>query len=110
MGLLARGTSRAQTRASALLVVGHEDAGQPITSDFIGLSYESAILAAGDYLTPDNRSVLGLIAHESRVRGLPPAASPPSHCALDGRPVGAGDLELACRSRRLVRLPGPVQA
>jgi hypothetical protein len=61
MGLLARGTSRAQTRASALLVVGHEDAGQPITSDFIGLSYESAILAAGDYLTPDNRSVLGLI-------------------------------------------------
>jgi len=61
MGLLTPGTSRAQTDISALVVVAYEDTGQQIASDFIGLSYESAILAAGDYLAPDNRSVLGLI-------------------------------------------------
>jgi hypothetical protein len=61
MGLLAGGTGRAQTAVDALLVVAYEDTGRPITSDFIGLSYESAILAAGDYFTPENRSVLGLI-------------------------------------------------
>jgi len=41
--------------------VAYEDAGRQIASDFIGLSYESAILVAADYFTPDNRSVLGLI-------------------------------------------------
>jgi len=60
-GLLAGRTSRAQTDASALVVVAYEDAGRPIASDFIGLSYESATLAAGDYFTPDNESVIGLI-------------------------------------------------
>jgi hypothetical protein len=43
------------------LVVSSADAGVPLAPDFIGLSYESAILVAGDYLTPDNASVLGLI-------------------------------------------------
>jgi hypothetical protein len=61
VGLLARGTSRAQTGIGAFLAVAYEDAGRQIASDFIGLSYESAILAAGDYFTPDNASVLGLI-------------------------------------------------
>src|SRR5262245_66691587 len=61
MGLLTPGTSRAQTDISALVVVAYENIGQQIASDFIGLSYESAILAAGDYLAPDNKSVLGLI-------------------------------------------------
>jgi hypothetical protein len=60
-GLLVCGTSRAQTREDARLVVAYEDAGRGIASDFIGFSYESAILAAGNYFTPDNRSVLGLI-------------------------------------------------
>src|SRR5215475_3296699 len=61
MGLVTPGTGRAQADMGALVVVAHDDAGQQIASDFIGLSYESAILAAGDYLTPDNASVLGLI-------------------------------------------------
>src|SRR5262249_3776163 len=61
MGLLASRTRRAQGGMNARVVVAHDDAGQRIASDFIGLSYESAILAAGDYLTPDNASVLGLI-------------------------------------------------
>jgi hypothetical protein len=61
MGLLARATARAQTDGAALLAVAYEDAGAPIAADFVGLSYESAILAAGDYFTPDNGSVLGLI-------------------------------------------------
>ena len=59
--LLARGGALAQTDASAHLAVAYEDAGLPIPPDFVGLSYESAILAAGDYFTPDNASVLGLI-------------------------------------------------
>jgi hypothetical protein len=61
VGLLARGTGRAQTGIDAHLTVAYEDAGRQIASDFIGLSYESAILGGGDYFTPDNASVLGLI-------------------------------------------------
>jgi hypothetical protein len=61
LGLFARGTSRAQTGIDALVTVAYEDAGRPIVPDFIGLSYESAILAGGAYFTPDNASVLGLI-------------------------------------------------
>jgi hypothetical protein len=61
LGLLACGTGRAQTGADARLVVSYGDAGAPLAPDFIGLSYESAALVAGDYFTPDNASVLGLI-------------------------------------------------
>jgi hypothetical protein len=61
MGLLARGTGRAETAVGAHLSVAYEDAGRQIASDFIGLSYESPILAAGNYFAPDNGSVLGLI-------------------------------------------------
>jgi hypothetical protein len=61
ISLLARGGARAQSDAAARLAVGYDNAGQPLASDFVGLSYESAILAGGDYFTPDNASVLGLI-------------------------------------------------
>jgi hypothetical protein len=61
LGLLARGSGWAQGRVDARLVVSGADAGVPLAPDFIGLSYESAILAAGDYFTPDNASILGLI-------------------------------------------------
>ena len=71
VGLFACRPGRAQADADARLVVAYEDAGRPIASNFIGLSYESAILvagdyvaggyAAGDYFAPDNGSVLGLI-------------------------------------------------
>src|ERR1700681_2044444 len=66
LGLFAGGAnwakaSRAQTRSDTRLVVSSADAGVPLAPDFIGLSYESAILVAGDYLTPANASVLGLI-------------------------------------------------
>src|SRR5262249_28010795 len=60
-GLLAGGTGRAQTDMTALLAVAYGHTGRHIASDFIGLSYESAMLAAADYFTPDNGSVLGLI-------------------------------------------------
>jgi len=59
MGLLG-GTSHAPADASARVVVAYEEVGRPIASDFIGLSYESALLA-GDYFTPENESVLGLM-------------------------------------------------
>jgi hypothetical protein len=60
-GLLVRGGARAQADADALLTVDDRDAGRPIAPDFVGLSYETAILAGGDYFAPDNASVLGLI-------------------------------------------------
>jgi hypothetical protein len=60
-GLLVGSRARARADADALLTVDVRDAGRPIAPDFVGLSYESAILAAGDYFTPDNASVLGLI-------------------------------------------------
>jgi Glycosyl hydrolase family 79 C-terminal beta domain len=59
--LLTGRVSCAQADASALLAVSYEDAGRSIPSDFIGLSYESASLAGGNYFAPDNASVLGLI-------------------------------------------------
>ncbi len=61
MALLARGTGRAETGVGAHLSVAYEQTGRQIASDFVGLSYESAILAAGNYFAPDNGSVLGLI-------------------------------------------------
>src|SRR5262245_53631164 len=69
-GLLARSRARAQAEANALLTVDDRDAGRPIAPDFVGLSYETAILAAGDYFTPDNASVLGLIRRLGRNGGL----------------------------------------
>jgi hypothetical protein len=61
VGLLTGRASHAQTDPSAFLAVSYDDPGRPIPSDFIGLSYESAILADGNYFAPDNASVLGLI-------------------------------------------------
>src|SRR5438132_1465449 len=61
LGLLAGHAGHAQTEASAFVAVAYEDAGREIPSDFIGLSYESAILAPGNYFAPDNASVLGLV-------------------------------------------------
>ena len=61
IGMFARRTTRAQTDATARIEVAFDDAGRPIAADFIGLSYETAILAGADYFTPDNESVLGLI-------------------------------------------------
>jgi len=47
--------------SDALLTIAYKDSGIPIAFDFVGLSYESAALAGGDYFTPENASVLALI-------------------------------------------------
>ena len=60
-GLLTPDTSRSQSDIGVPLAVSYEDPGQAIALDFIGLSYESAILAGADYFTPSNASTLGLI-------------------------------------------------
>ena len=60
-GLLTPGTNRSQPGINLRLAVSSEDPGQAIALDFIGLSYESSILASGDYFTPGNSSALGLI-------------------------------------------------
>ena len=60
-GLLTPDTSRRLSDIGPRLAVSYQDPGQAIALDFIGLSYESAILAGGDYFTPNNSSALGLI-------------------------------------------------
>ena len=60
-GLLTPHTSRSQSDVGPRLAVSYEDPRQAIALDFIGLSYESAILGGGNYFTPDNASALGLI-------------------------------------------------
>jgi hypothetical protein len=54
--LLTPDTSRSQSDIGPHLAVSYEDPGQAIALDFIGLSYESAILAGADYFTPNNAS------------------------------------------------------
>ena len=60
-GLLTPDTSRRLSDIGPRLAVSYQDPGQAIALDFIGLSYEFAILAGGDYFTPNNSSALGLI-------------------------------------------------
>jgi hypothetical protein len=45
----------------ARLSVDYGDAGHMIARDFIGLSYESAVVAANDFFTADNRTLLRLL-------------------------------------------------
>src|SRR5215472_14919838 len=47
--------------ATARLAVDYENSGHAIASDFIGLSYESAVVAANDFFTADNRTLLRLL-------------------------------------------------
>jgi hypothetical protein len=52
----------AQDQATmARLSIEYEDAGRLIARDFIGLSYESAVVAANDFFTADNRTLLRLL-------------------------------------------------
>jgi hypothetical protein len=96
-GILACGPARAQAGIDARLAVAYEDAGRPIASDFIGLSYESAILVAGDYVagdyfTPDNGSVLGLIRAlgENGVIRIGGNTSEHTVWRLDAKPAAPG--------------------
>jgi hypothetical protein len=47
--------------AIARIGIDYEDAGRAIAPDFIGLSYESAVVAANDFFTADNRTLLRLL-------------------------------------------------
>jgi len=89
-GLLTLGTNRSQPGISPRLVVSSEDPGQAIALDFIGLSYESAILASGDYFTPENPSALGLIRSlgENGVIRIGGNTSERTVWGADRRPVG----------------------
>jgi hypothetical protein len=51
---------------NALIAVGYDQPGREISESFIGLSYESSVLASPEYLSSENLSVLGLF------RGLGP--------------------------------------
>jgi len=89
-GLLTPDTSRNQSKIVLRLVVSSEDPGQAIALNFIGLSYESSILAGGDYFTPDNPSALGLIRSlgENGVIRIGGNTSERTVWGADRRPVG----------------------
>jgi len=54
-------TGRASAQGAVRAVVDYEHAGRKIPADFTGLSYESAVVAANDYFTADNRALLRLV-------------------------------------------------
>jgi hypothetical protein len=56
-----RQQARAEAPAEVWLSVGYDSPGTLLSADFIGLSYESALLASSDYFTPRNLSVFGLL-------------------------------------------------
>jgi hypothetical protein len=89
-GLLTPGTNRSQPGISLRLAVSYEDPGQAIALDFIGLSYESAILAGSGYFTPDNTSTLGLIRSlgENGVIRIGGNTSERTVWGADAKPVG----------------------
>jgi hypothetical protein len=58
--LLAAASARAQTDV-AQITVDYENDGRPIAPDFIGLSYESAILNPGTYFAPENDTLIALL-------------------------------------------------
>ena len=56
----------AQSPAEIGVAIAYDRPGPAVPADFIGLSYESALLVNADYFSPGNRSVTGLL------RGLGP--------------------------------------
>ena len=46
---------------NASVAVGYDQPGRAVAENFIGLSYESAVLASPDYLSPGNLSIAGLL-------------------------------------------------
>jgi len=95
--LLTPDTSRSQSDIGPRLAVSYEDPGQAIALDFIGLSYESAILAGADYFTPNNASTLGLIRAlgENGVIRIGGNTSERAVWGVDAKPVGPASLVIA---------------
>ena len=54
--------ARAGPHVAASVAVGYDQPGRIIPENFIGLSYESAVLASPDYLSPRNLSSHGLVS------------------------------------------------
>jgi hypothetical protein len=59
--LITASSARAQTDITHI-TVDYQNDGRPIAPDFIGLSYESAILSPGTYFTPDNATLRALLS------------------------------------------------
>src|SRR5262249_22127049 len=53
-------SARAQSD-TARITIDYENPGRPIAPDFIGLSYESAILDPGTYFAPENAILIALL-------------------------------------------------
>src|SRR6476659_5999815 len=56
----------AEPSINASVAVGYDQPGHAISENFMGLSYESAVLASPEHLSPGNLSIMGLL------RGLGP--------------------------------------
>jgi hypothetical protein len=93
-GLLTLHTSRSQSDVGKRLAVTYEDPGRPIPLDFIGLSYESAVLSGGNYFTPGNVSALRLIRSlgENGVIRIGGNTSERTVWGTDAAPVGSSSI------------------
>ena len=49
----------AEPSINASVAVGYDQPGHAISENFIGLSYESAVLASPEHLSPGNLSIMG---------------------------------------------------
>jgi hypothetical protein len=70
--------------AMARLSVDYENAGRTIARDFIGSSYESAVVAANDFFTADNRTLLRLLRTPA-VRACCASVAIPANARYGGR-------------------------
>lgn len=85
---------RACAATPVRIEIDEDHPGTPIAPEFLGLSYESAILADGDYFTPGNASVVGLIRRLGE-RGVIRIGGNLSERTVWGeRPRGAGDIPI----------------
>ena len=84
------------------LAVSSEDPGQAIALDFIGLSYESSVLASGDYFTPGNSSALGLIQSlgENGVIRIGGNTSERTLWGADAKPAGPASFVISASEYR----------
>jgi hypothetical protein len=85
---------RAVAAIPARAEIDEDHPGTPIAPEFLGLSYESAILADGHYFAPGNASVVGLIRRLGE-RGVIRLGGNLSERTVWGeRPRGAGDIPI----------------
>jgi hypothetical protein len=105
-GVPVRAQAVIETRLDVALDVAYDDTGQPIPPDFLGLSYESAILVDGNYFSPVNPFTLGLIGRLGRSGVIRVGGNTSAHTAWRAQDEPAAPESLAITPRSILLLTG----